>query len=895
MTAMGLGDFAVKVKKGARLLARRGPRAFFARLLRGGGTIAAPTPKDFTEPLPPEHAGVFVPKVLIVAELSIPQCRLYRVEHKVKILEADGWSVEVVSWTDAEKCRHEMQTARLLIVYRAPFIDSVRELYKEAHRLGIRVGFDIDDLVFDIEEYSRNSNVLSLPTTERASLMAGAALYRDALAAADFSIASTPSLAERMRKTCKGPCYVLPNSLGYRSTAGRWRFPLGLGGEVVIGYGSGTKTHDRDFAMCAKALERVLDECPDAVFALHGMLELPKSFDRFASRIHRVPFVSFSEYSDVISRFDINLAPLEATVFNDCKSNIKFLEAAWNKVPTVASPCAEFRSVIQDGVNGFLASNEEQWHDALRRLVESAEMRRSLGEAAHKTASARFSMDVIANGAMADIIKAEAQPLRESSRRRVLVVNVLYAPTSYGGATVLAENLVAGFAKEVDVAVFTTMMDVRHAKWHIMRYSHGGVPCFLCEIPVPPDPSLNYEAPEVAKAFAEVLEAFRPDAVHFNSIQFMGVEMLMECRKRDVPYCVTVHDAWWICPRQFLLDGNGRYCGQGDRGIDMYRCVECTERKDLFSRRKLLEENLVSAFAVLAPSDYQRNLYVRSGIPESLVRTCRNGIVVPAQVRPHRRQPVLTFAYLGGKCDHKGYYMLQRIVKRLHGEWRLKLVDLELRFNRRAMSALEWESPSKIEICEPFNPCDIDAFYESVDVLLAPSCMPESFGMTVREALVRNIWVVATNAGGDISHDLLDGENGDLVPLGDEDGFVAAVQRLIDSPDRLDGFVNPRRGSITTVAEQADETLKFFSDALGWNLAGYASPWTVAPGVKEEDDSRVADEARYLKERCRILTLERDYVKSMYDTMSTSTCWRMTGPLRAVLDALKRWKRRCFS
>ena len=880
---MRWSEFAAKSRKAMLLLRQHGFRALVARILRGAaaGRRVAPSAM-FSEPLPSGHVGLLAPKVLIVAELSIPQCRLYRVEQKVRMLESMGWTCAVVSWTDADRCRQEMQTASLVIVYRAPFAGIVGDLYSEAHRLGLKVGFDIDDLVFDLDEYSRNSNVQALPAKERKSLLDGASLYRDALTAADFSISSTPALAGYMRKYCKGPCYVVPNALNEGGSEEPFRFPLCHGGEVVIGYGSGTTTHDRDFELCAPALLRILEEFPSTALALHGKLALPAAFERFVSRIRRVPFVPFPEYADAVARFDINLAPLEPTVFNDCKSNIKFLEAARNSVPTVASPCAEFADAIRNGENGFLAGNEEEWYRALKRLVESSELRRTTGAAAKRTAQERYSIASVAERDFTRMLEEQSVHRANHDRRRILVVNVLYAPVSFGGATVLTENLVREFSKSCDTAVFTSTMDVRHASGSITRYSHAETPCFVCEIEPPCDEMRNYESPPaLVDAFRDVLKSFRPDVVHFNSIQFMGVEMLSVCRGMHVPYMVTVHDAWWICPRQFMLDGGNRYCGQDETGIDLYRCTSCVGSKDLFSRFKEMYGHLCGAVAVLAPSDYQRDLYVKTGFPRSLVHTNRNGITEPVTVAPHSLKPVLTFAYLGGKCHHKGYYILQRIVRELHGDYRIKIVDINLRFNTPSISALEWPEPSKIEVCRPFDSDAIDKFYEGVDVLLFPSDWKESFGLTVREALARNIWVVATDAGGDIARDLKNGENGDLLPLGDEAGFAAAMQRLIDKPERLEGFENPHRGSITTVAQQAAEFLEFAAQVLergtgsGRNL--YAAEPPYAPG---------ADVAS-LKKEMRHLAIDYKALKTRFDSMATSTCWRITAPLRKVLDMIK--------
>ncbi len=801
--------------------------------------VQAPAHPMLLAPVGPEAARLLAPKALIVAELSIPQCTLYRVRQKVRMLQAAGYETSVVSWTDTEgKALCELQTSTLVVFYRVPYTQEVADLYAEARRLGLKVGFDIDDLVFDVEEYSRNSNVQALPEEQRRELLKGAELYRDALAAADYAIASTPRLAEYMRRYCKGRCYVVPNALNDSGIEAPFRFPLCRGGEVVIGYGSGTTTHDRDFEICAPALARILEEFPATVLVIHGTLRLPAAFDRFAARVRRVPFVPFSEYADAVARFDVNLAPLEPTVFNDCKSNIKFLEAARNGVPTVASPCAEFADAIKDGENGFLAANEEEWYKALRKLVESAELRRAAGDAARRTALERYSTASVAGRDFRRMLEEQSASGASGGRRRILVVNVLYAPVSFGGATVLTENVVKELSKSCDTAVFTSTFEVRHAPGCLTRYGNAGTPCFVCEIEPPADESRNYESPAgLADAFRDVVKSFRPDVVHFNSIQFMGVGMLSVCRDLGVPYFVTVHDAWWICPRQFMLDGENRYCGQDEAGIDLYRCASCVASKDLFSRFKKLYGHLCGASAILTPSDYQRDLYVKTGFPQSLVHTNRNGIIVPEKAGPHVRRPVLTFAYLGGKCHHKGYYMLQRIARGLHGDYRIKVVDVNLRFNTPMISADEWPEPSKVEVCSPFDPDTIDGFYGGVDVLLFPSDWKESFGLTVREALARNIWVVATDAGGDISRDLRNGENGDLLALGDEAGFAAAMQRLIDSPERLEGFENPHRESITTVARQAEGMMELLSDRLGWQNAGYASARTA-------QSSAAGDEAR---------------------------------------------------
>lgn len=788
----------------------------FGSLHLPGRKIKTPLHPMLLEQVGSETTRLLSPKVLIVAELSIPQCTHYRVKQKVQMLQAAGYETAVVSWIESDtKGLQELQTSTLVIFYRVPYAPLVAALYAEARRLGLKVGYDIDDLVFDVEEYAKNSNLLSLPKAEQSQLLNGARLYCQALSAADFSIASTPRLATFMAKYCKGANYLVPNGLDAaddaEGPAGAFRFPLGLDGKVVLGYGSGTSTHNADFALCANAVLRILKEFENTVLVIHGLLELPEAFKALEERIVRVAFVPFADYSNAVARFDVNLIPLEPGLFNDCKSNIKYLEASRLGVCSVASPCAEFSSVIADGENGFLADGEEAWYEALRKLVASKPLRQKIGAAARETVLARFSPEAIFNAGFRQLL-ADDLPKKVPARRRIMVVNVLYPPTSFGGATIVAENLVAEYAKNLDVCVFSLTMEVRHRPGFIYRYENRGELCFLVEVPVPDDPNDNWRSPDVAEAFARVAKAFRPDVVHFNSIQFLGIEMLAWCRDKRIPYFVTAHDAWWLCPRQFMLDAKSKFCAQDALGIDLYRCAACTQAKTLFTRWKDLHRALSAASFVLTPSDYQRRLYEKAGFPNGFVITNPNGIAVPKSVKPHTRQRVLTFAYFGGKCEHKGYFFLKRLASTLHGEFKLKLIDLNLKFGVAMIRADEWPDESKVEVCKPFDHHDMDAFYESIDVLLFPSCMKESFGLTIREALARNVWVIATDAGGDIARDLKDGENGNLVPLFDETAFAAAMQRLIDNPKTLDGYENPYRDKIVTPQQQAAEIVALLSE-----------------------------------------------------------------------------------
>jgi glycosyltransferase involved in cell wall biosynthesis len=56
------------------------------------------------------------------------------------------------------------------------------------------------------------------------------------------------------------------------------------------------------------------------------------------------------------------------------------------------SPVGVNTEIIEDGVNGFLAVDDDEWFDKLCRLVESESLRRTLGDTARTTVESRYSV-----------------------------------------------------------------------------------------------------------------------------------------------------------------------------------------------------------------------------------------------------------------------------------------------------------------------------------------------------------------------------------------------------------------------------------------------------------------------------------------------------------------------
>jgi len=155
-------------------------------------------------------------------------------------------------------------------------------------------------------------------------------------------------------------------------------------------------THQDDFGVIGGALRAVLLENPDTVFSICTSKDLAQHavdvLDLPPERVVFIPPVPFEKYPPRLSHFDIGLAPLLKSRFNNAKSELRCLEYGAYGVPCVASRLASYRAWINEGVDGFTAASEAEWYEALTALVRDPELRRRVGEESRRRVYAERNM-----------------------------------------------------------------------------------------------------------------------------------------------------------------------------------------------------------------------------------------------------------------------------------------------------------------------------------------------------------------------------------------------------------------------------------------------------------------------------------------------------------------------
>ena len=147
---------------------------------------------------------------------------------------------------------------------------------------------------------------------------------------------------------------------------------------VKLGYFSGSITHNDDFNMIKESVLKVMKERSNVELHIVGLLDIPKEFEEVKDRIVAHPFTKWQELPTLIASIDINLAPLTDTIFNEAKSENKWVEAALVRVVTIASNLGAFKKMIKSNVTGVLCDTPEDWYIKLTELVTDTEKRESI-------------------------------------------------------------------------------------------------------------------------------------------------------------------------------------------------------------------------------------------------------------------------------------------------------------------------------------------------------------------------------------------------------------------------------------------------------------------------------------------------------------------------------------
>ncbi len=159
------------------------------------------------------------------------------------------------------------------------------------------------------------------------------------------------------------------------------------GDKIVIGW-SGSITTIRHFEIAIPFLRKLYEKYGDRLeFKVIG----DGNYKNDELKIKGLPWRKEDELKE-LSSFDIGVMPIPDDDWSKGKCGLKGLQYMALEIATVMSPVGVNSVIIKDGVNGFLASEVDEWVEKISLLIEDADLRSRLGKAARKTVEDYYSV-----------------------------------------------------------------------------------------------------------------------------------------------------------------------------------------------------------------------------------------------------------------------------------------------------------------------------------------------------------------------------------------------------------------------------------------------------------------------------------------------------------------------
>ena len=316
----------------------------------------------------------------------------YRVHNVAQALgESERWGVVFFLKSEIEEAQGCLENADLVVIERQTAKNgAILGLIKCAQKMGKKVLFDLDDLIFDYQDLP-----LLMKTTNSRNIFYWMGYFwgvRRIAKRVDGFLCTNDFLGKKLKRSFGKPYKVIPNSLNKEQVEISEKcLKEKEHNGFVVGYFSGSPTHAKDFQSVELELVEFLNKHEDAKLEVVGYMEFSERMREMidAGRVKVRKPVDYLKLQELVARVDVNIAPLVINDFTNCKSELKFFEAAVVETTTIASPTYTFGKAITDGKNGFLAQSGE-WYDKLEYLYEHPEENRKVAKRAREYALKRY-------------------------------------------------------------------------------------------------------------------------------------------------------------------------------------------------------------------------------------------------------------------------------------------------------------------------------------------------------------------------------------------------------------------------------------------------------------------------------------------------------------------------
>jgi glycosyltransferase involved in cell wall biosynthesis len=427
---------------------------------------------------------------------------------------------------------------------------------------------------------------------------------------------------------------------------------------------------------------------------------------------------------------------------------------------------------------------------------------------------------------------------------RVLLTATAAVDQRLDGVTVFTNSLAGHLAASglAEVALLVSDLSRGPAQEELAEVQVEGRKVFRLALREPATPEEAVDNGRCEELFSRILEAYRPDVVHFGNLELLSAGMVEVAQGAGIPTLMTLHDFYLICPAVRLMGlGSTELCPGPELGGRCGRCLAATGhlsgryrgpwrwlqrywdvklcgrwKRAYRARFERFQEVIPRFDALVCPSQFMGEIMKRNQMLSNY-QVIPNGSEL-SLLPPRANRAQIVFGMLAHHTRAKGTALALEAMKRLPGRG----IHLEIHGDGdpRYLTPLRMRAQGdpRISFEGPYGPGDRERILKGLDVLIVPSLFPENGPLVVQDALAtgRPCVVPAATGAAEAVRGMVHGLH---FRRGDVDSLATALSRIAADPGmiaRMHAAIRDDR-PILPRADVANRYLEAYHRVLGAN------------------------------------------------------------------------------